>query len=341
MKVVQWNVSKVNAPMTALRKYEDYLYHFMLKEIRKKKLEISVSRIRRSSRKFFGSTVISWLLSYRRKGADIVHATFQTLAPAGFIRRPRRFVITVHDLAPLRYPHEIRDVSEKIQWTVTPKAIGIADAIVAISEFVKKEVSNVLRIDEDRVVVVYQGVDHDVYKPMDRDLCLEHFGLDPEKRYLLYVASNLPHKRVDLAKAVFDEVRKCREDVMMIKAGYSERLHGRNVISMGWIAEEDMPKLYNCADVYVHTSEYEGFGLPVLEAMACGRWIVALNRASVPEILGKAGTLVEPDVKEFAEAVLKALDRKGLNRKALERAKRFSWEKTARETLKVYEEVCS
>ncbi|NHW22951.1 MAG: glycosyltransferase family 4 protein [Archaeoglobales archaeon] len=126
----------------------------------------------------------------------------------------------------------------------------------------------------------------------------------------------------------------------MIKAGYSEKLEGEGIISMGWIKEADMPKLYNCADVYLHTSEYEGFGLPILEAMACGIPVVASNRASIPEVTGDAGVLVDLDydcVDEFAENILRVLDKnKKIDKLALERSKTFSWERTARETLRVY-----
>ena len=105
-----------------------------------------------------------------------------------------------------------------------------------------------------------------------------------------------------------------------------------------------MPKLFNSADVYLHTSEYEGFGLPILEAMACGIPVVASRRASIPEIVGKAGKLVdlndEECVKEFAEAILQILDSNiKIDRLAFERSIEFSWEKTARETLEVYTEV--
>jgi glycosyltransferase involved in cell wall biosynthesis len=149
---------------------------------------------------------------------------------------------------------------------------------------------------------------------------------------------------VDLAKRVFEEVRKSREDVVFIKAGYSEKLLGENILNLGWIKEDDMPKLFNSADVYLHTSEYEGFGLPILEAMACGIPVVASRVASIPEIVGKAGKLVDLDdeecVKEFAEAILQILDSNiKIDRPTLERSMEFSWEKTARETLEVYTEV--
>ena len=339
MKVLHWNLSKPGS-ISGIGKYEEELYSNLVSIIKREECELEISRVFRSKNKIAGSTVLSWLFTYRCKKADIVHATAQVIAPVVFIRRPKRLIVTVHDLAPMRYPFEIRDISEKIQWIFTPKALKKIDEIIAISEFTKRELLSLLKIPEERIHVIYQGVDHSTYHPMEKDECRRYFNLDPNKKYVLYVASNLHHKRTDLAKMVIEEVRKYRDDVILIKAGYSEKLDGKGVINMGWVDERDMPKLYNCADVYLHTSEYEGFGLPVLEAMACGIPIVAPNRASLPEVIGNAGILVDLDedcVQEFAESILKILDRdKRIDKKALERSMAFSWEKTARETLKVY-----
>jgi len=339
MKVLHWNLSKPGS-ISGIGKYEEELYRNLVNIIKREECELEISRVFRSKNKITGSTVLSWLFTYRCNKADIVHATAQVIAPVVFIRRPKRLIVTVHDLAPMRYPFEIRDISEKIQWIFTPKALKKIDEIIAISEFTKRELLSLLKIPEERIHVIYQGVDHSTYYPMEKDECRRYFNLDPNKKYVLYVASNLHHKRIDLAKMVIEEVRKYRDDVILIKAGYSEKLDGEGVINMGWIDERDMPKLYNCADVYLHTSEYEGFGLPVLEAMACGIPIVAPNRASLPEVIGNAGILVDLDedcVQEFAESILKILDRdKRIDKKALERSMAFSWEKTARETLKVY-----
>ena len=339
MKVLHWNLSKPGS-ISGIGKYEEELYRNLVNIIKREECELEISRVFRSKNKITGSTVLSWLFTYRCNKADIVHATAQVIAPVVFIRRPKRLIVTVHDLAPMRYPFEIRDISEKIQWIFTPKALKKIDEIIAISEFTKRELLSLLKIPEERIHVIYQGVDHSTYHPMEKDECRLYFNLDPNKKYVLYVASNLHHKRIDLAKMVIEEVRKYRDDVILIKAGYSEKLDGKGVINMGWVDERDMPKLYNCADVYLHTSEYEGFGLPVLEAMACGIPIVAPNRASLPEVIGNAGILVDLDedcVQEFAESILKILDRdKRIDKKALERSMAFSWEKTARETLKVY-----
>ena len=335
MRVVQLCTAKANALGGGIKKYEDELYYHMLKIIKEENLDIKLSRILRNSGAITGSMIFSWFGKYSCQNADVIHATSQVIAPVKVIKNCKNFIVTVHDLAPMIYREEIQDFSEYIQWLLTPETLKYVDKIIAISHFTKNEIAKYTGIDDDKITVIHQGVNHEKYHPMDRDDCLKYFKLNPEKKYILYVASNLPHKRVDLAKAVFEEIQKCRDDVMMIKAGYSERLEGNNIISMGWIDEKDMPKLYNCADVYIHTSEYEGFGLPVLEAMACGVPVVAFNRASIPEIVGKGGYLAE-DTAEFTEKVLKSLECKRLCKKARVRSMRFGWDKTARETLRIY-----
>jgi len=283
------------------------------------------------------------MVFYKSNNADIVHATSQTVAPAVYFRlkKPKKFIVTVHDLAPLVYPSEITDVSMKIQFMLTPRALKKADRIIAISEFTKGEIMRLLGIEEERISVVYQGVDHKRYKPMDKIECKRKFGLNPEEKHILVVSSNIEHKRMDLAKKIFNYIRSIREDVKMIKAGYGELLEGDGVISVGWVPEEQMPLLFNAADVYLHTSEYEGFGLPVLEAMACGVPVVANNKASIPEIVGDYGSfagLDERNIIQTSEKILSLINN-GIDREAVEQSKKFSWRETTEKTIKVYEEV--
>ena len=306
MKIVHWNISKESHPMYAMKKYEDELYENII-SLRD---DLLIERIQRSENRIFGSTVFSWLF-YKCKDADIVHATFQTVAPAVYFSKPKKFIVTVHDLAPLVYPSEISDVSIRIQWLLTPKALEKADRIIAISEFTKKELIRLLGINKDKISVIHQGVDHEKYKPMDKKECKEKFGLNPDEKHILVVSSNVEHKRMDLAKKIFDYITCIRDDVKMIKAGYGETLKGEGIISVGWVSEEEMPYLFNAADVYLHTSEYEGFGLPVLEAMTCGVPVIANNKASIPEIVGSYGSfagLDENNIIQTSEKILSLMD---------------------------------
>lgn len=336
MKIVHWNISKASHPMYALRKYEDELF----KHLKELKQDWDIERIWRKEGKILGSTALSWLF-YKCKDADMVHATSQTVTPAVYFTRPKKFIVTVHDLAPLVYPSEITDVSMRIQFMLTPKALRKADEIIAISNFTKKEIVRLINLNEERISVVHQGVDHEKYKPMDKIKCKEKFGLNPEEKHILVVSSNVEHKRMDLAKKIFDHLKSIREDVKMMKAGYGEVLKGEGIINVGWVPEEEMPFLFSAADVYLHTSEYEGFGLPILEAMACGMPVVANNKASIPEIVGDYERFIDLDennIIQTSEKILSLIDN-GIDREAIEQSKKFSWRKTTEETIKVYEEV--
>ena len=333
MKIVQWNISKASQPMYALKKYEDELYDNISNNGK-----YIIERVRRSDGRILGSTVFSWPI-YNRKGADIVHATSQTLAPSVYFTKSRRFIVTVHDLAPMVYPSEITDYSLRIQYMLTPHALKKADKIISISHFTKKELVRLTGIDEEDICVVHQGVDHRNYKPLNKIKSKEKFGLNPDDKHILVVSSSLEHKRMDLAKKVFNYMRNQRNDVKMIKAGYGEALVGDDIISAGWVPEDDMPFLFNASDVYLHTSDYEGFGLPILESMACGVPVVANNKASVPEIVGGCGTLIDfniEDVGRISSKISSLID-SGLDLEAIERSNNFSWKRTAEETLKVYE----
>ena len=337
MKVIHWNTSKERQQMSGVKKYEDNLFE-SLKTIDR---DLEIERIQRSESTIFGSMPLSWLFRYKCKDADIVHATFHVVAPTICFRRPRNFVITVLDLDPLIYPSSLQDISLKVQWRFTPKALKNADKIIAISQFTKDEIIRLLGIEENKIDVVYLGVDHSLYKPMDKVKCKEKFGLCVDDKHILIVSAGYERKRLDLAKEIFKGITNSRDDVKMIKTGYDEGLKGTSM-SMGYIAEEDMPYLFNAADVYMHTAEYEGFGLPVLEAMACGVPVVVSNKASIPEVVGDYGNMIDLDsddcIEQFVEKILECIE-KGKDEKAVEESKKFSWQKTAKETFKVYEGV--
>jgi glycosyltransferase involved in cell wall biosynthesis len=188
---------------------------------------------------------------------------------------------------------------------------------------------------------------------------MEKRGIFSNEKCILYVGNEHPRKNVEgLVKAFYRLKKKYRRGLKIIKVGGScwfgarSRLNAlvdalglqRDLIFSEFASEEHLIALYNAADVFVFPSFYEGFGLPVLEAMACGCPVVASNTSSLPEVVGDAGILVNPyNINGLANAMYEVLANEGLRedltKRGLARAKRFSWEKTARETLKVYQEV--
>ena len=337
MKVVQWNISKKTQPMYGAKRYEDEIYRHT-KEIGKDKdRDIEIERIQRTS-----NTVGAWFSDYRSNKADIVHATCQTLAPVAFINKPKRFVVTVLDLIPLVFPSVIRrDPSYRIQWFLTPKALKKADRLIAISEFTKREIVSLLGIDRAKIHVTPLAVDRTKYYPKDKSQCREKFNLEADRNYVLVVASNLEHKRMDIVEKVFNVIREQRKDISLIKAGYAQKLSGEGIINIGYVNEENMPDLYNSADVFINTSSYET-GLPILEAMSCGVPTVVSNNDSNLEIVGQRGQTVDINadnaIEQYADKILSCIDA-GKDDSAIERSKSFSWERMAEETIKVYEDV--
>jgi glycosyltransferase involved in cell wall biosynthesis len=342
VKIVHWNVSKKSHPMSGVKRYEDELFE----NIRPLSKDLEIERIQRADNTIIGSVPISWLLRYRRRGANIVHATFQTIAPAVYLRKPEKFVVTVHDLSPILFPSEYFEdnISFRVQWMFSAKALRKADRIIAVSEFTKKEAVRLAGVDESTMDVVYEAADGSRYCPMDKERCKQKLGFNTREKHILVVASNLGHKRMDLTQRVFVEVRKQRNDVKLIKAGYAKTLAGEDIINTGWVPEPEMPILYNSADVFLHTSEYEGFGLPILEAMSCGIPVVVSNKASIPEVVGPYGNMVDLDaedaVEQFVARILSCID-KGIDEEAIAQSQNFSWQRTAAETLKLYEKAYS
>lgn len=343
LHVIHLNTSKRHSPLTGTKRYEDELFN----NINKLNYGISLKRVQRSDNKYLGCSLASWPTIYNFGNADIVHATYHTIAPAIYFRkctpftRNSIFLVTVLDLIPLLYSSTLSDISTKIQWLLTPSSLKKADNLIAISDFTKREIIRICDIRPDKIHVVHLGVDRSKYHPIDREDSKKSFNLDLKEKHILVVGSNLEHKRMDLVKRIFDKIRTIRQNIKLLKVGYGQELDGEGIINLGWIPEEDMPILFNAADVYLHTSEYEGFGFPILEAMACGVPVVASRKASIPEILGDCGSMVDLEsedcVEHFVEELLKAID-KDIDEREIERSKEFSWEKTAKKTVEVYKQ---
>jgi len=201
-------------------------------------------------------------------------------------------------------------------------------------------------VPESAIDVVYHGIDHDQYRPLDQTACREALDIDFDSNtwYVLVVASTLGQKRMDIVREAFEHLVDTDQDIVLLKAGYAEVLEEPWAKNTGWVDENDMPKLYNAADVFLHPSEYESFGFPVLEAMACGTPVVASDRASVTEVAGDAATLLDPNSDDagehYAAAILDRLDDR-VDHEAISWSERFTWRKTAKAVLDVYERAMS
>jgi len=268
--------------------------------------------------------------------ANIIHATYQELAPLKLIKHPKNFVLTVLDII----PSSQFSIFKKLKrfWYLTEMSIQYADKIIAISEYTKHELVNRLGIDKDKITVVPLGVKY-YYKPYDKQACRAIFNMDNDKKYILIVSSNAPWKNMKVANEI---INRLHDEYQFIKIGYGEYLNNPYVINLGNVPEHRMPLLYNACDLFLHTSKYEGFGLPILEAMACGCPVISSNATALPEVVKDVGMLVPPDnVNLFVDMIDYILHNDDLyntmKRRGINNASRFTWKRTAIETLAVYD----
>ena len=269
-------------------------------------------------------------------------------------------VITIHDLSAFQDEVGGRGLLGRLsQFTASAEMTLLrrASAVMCVSESVQADLLEYVEVDEETVHVVHNGVDHQLfhprYRPEARKRASLMLGIEPP--YVLALATPEPRKNVrGLLKAY---ARLPRNDIpKLVLAGAGdwgsgatyETVHElgleQHVRFTGYVPESVLPDLYGGSRLFVFPSLYEGFGLPVLEALACAAPVVASNRGGIPEVAGEAALLVDPsDTDALADAMQRVLASKEL-RDELRlhgpgQAAQFSWERTARETRRVYERL--
>jgi glycosyltransferase involved in cell wall biosynthesis len=285
-----------------------------------------------------------------RLGLDVLHSP-DFIPP----HRPScKSVITVHDLAFLLYPHFLTKESARYYGHID-QAVRWTDHIISVSHSTKRDTIQHLGVPEEKITVVHEAA-NPIFRPVDRETARREVrnrhGVDGP--FLLFVSTIEPRKNVPtLLRALWQLMQCYKEDVRLVLAGGKGwlfedafavveelKLDGR-VHFVGRVSSEDLLYLYNAAEMLTHPAFYEGFGLPPLEAMACGLPVVVSDVASLPEVVGDAGMLIDPnDVDELTVAMWRVLNddklRQEMQDKGLRQAGRFSWERAARETLEIY-----
>jgi len=272
-----------------------------------------------------------------------------------------RLVATVHDLAFRRFPQTAPHGTRR--WLARlDRTLERATRVIAVSRSTLGELLDLSGVEAARVVVIPLGVDRSVFRPLPEEKVREvriRFGVDGP--YLLFVGGIEPRKNLpDLVRAM----TRVSQDVSLVIAGAGvewnpegtgllrEALEAlpaaarRRVVETGYVSERDKVALLSGAEALVYPSLYEGFGLPVLEAMACGTPVVTSNRSSLPEVAGPAAVLVDPtDPGAIAAALDRVLSdtqlRAQLRTAGMERAAQFTWEETARRTAEVLRDAAS
>jgi glycosyltransferase involved in cell wall biosynthesis len=298
------------------------------------------------------------------KKTDIVH-DLHHFAPFLLSLGDYKKVITVHDFTPLvtRWLHpRSRRISCYIRYMYAlPLILRRAHIIIAISNNTKKDLEKYLRIKPDKIRVVYHGINknyeptHDIAKLVQ---IKSKYGLSFP--FILGQATDAPVENTAILIEAFRQLRgSASQDnsslglTKLVFFGHYnpailKEVRGmglqNEIVFLGYVPEPDLPVLYSAAQIFVYPSLYDGFGFPPLEAMACGTPTIVSNVASLPEVVGDCGLMFDPlDALELAENMHTLLSdddiRSNLATKGLQRAKEFTWEKTAAETLKVYSEL--
>jgi glycosyltransferase involved in cell wall biosynthesis len=288
-----------------------------------------------------------------RLGLDVLHSP-DFIPP----HRPScKSVITVHDLAFILYPHFLTKESARYYGHID-QAVRWTDHIISVSESTKRDTIQHLGVPEDKITVVYEAA-NPIFRPIDRELARsqvrDRHGIDGP--FILFVSTIEPRKNVPtLLRGLWQLLECYKEDVRLVLAGGKGWLYedafavvdelalGDRAHFVGRVSSDDLLHLYNAAEMLAHPAFYEGFGLPPLEAMACGLPVIVSNVASLPEVVGDAGLLIDPhDVDELTVGMWRILNddelRGEMRDKGLRQAARFSWTRAARETLEIYRQV--
>jgi glycosyltransferase involved in cell wall biosynthesis len=284
---------------------------------------------------------------------DLFHAPVN-VAP---LLLPCRSVVTIHDLAFLVYPERFRSAKRRYLTLMTRLSVRRAARVIAVSKHTKQDAVTRLGVPPERVVVVPNAA-AEYFRPEPDPVALAAFRTAHElpERYILFVGTLEPRKNLAGLLRAFANIAGEDPALRLVVVGARgwlyddifaqyERLglHER-VRFAGFVPAEELPRWYQAATLFVYPSLYEGFGLPPLEAMACGTPVVTSNVSAMPEVVGEAGVTVDPtDEAALGRAILRlwrdAELRQRLRRAGLERARTFSWARMARETRAVYESV--
>jgi glycosyltransferase involved in cell wall biosynthesis len=290
-------------------------------------------------------------LRARQFKADLLHVP-------GFdapIVKPCPVILTVHDLIGMLFPNNLPPIS-RFYWSKwLPYTIRFADIVIADSLATQRDLVQLIKFPSEKIRVVPLGVDDQFAPPAQERIaeCRKRYSLPDD--FILYLGTLEPRKGIDTLIEALHLLKDHISHSLVIvgkKGWYYDRIQAQitrlglknRVYELGYIADEDLPCMYGAASTFVFPSRYEGFGLPIIEAMACGTPVITTNISSLPEVAGDSTLLVSPDHPgELRDAVYRVLNdlilANELRVRGISRAKLFTWQKTAQMTLSIYEEV--
>lgn len=295
--------------------------------------------------------------SMRRLKMDLFHGLDHIGIPFLYEDKRCKYVVTIHDLITRIYPSKFTKKHRLVQNTLLPHILRKAGRIIAVSNSTKNDIIKFYPEYAHKIKVIYEGVEPQFFPRSNQEIekTLDKYNVD--FRYILFLGTVEPRKNIIRVVDAFIQLKQEgnieQKLVITGRKGWLykdiiEKINktpfSQDIIFTDFVDDEDLPFLYSGAEIFLYPSLYEGFGLPVLEAMSCGSPVITSNLSSLPEVAGDAAILVDPmNVEEIVQAMEKLLRdrelRKELKRKSLERAKFFSWERAAKETLHLYEDI--
>jgi glycosyltransferase involved in cell wall biosynthesis len=291
----------------------------------------------------------------RRNPVDLLHVQY-TAPPFA----PCPIVTTVHDLAFEHLPETFNRRSWMQMRLTVRRTARRAAHIITVSDYSRDDIIRTYKIPPERITVTHEAAPSNfapLKDPAELERIRARYGIS--RNYVLSLSSIQPRKNLVRLIDAYTQLRRVNPDdtfpqlVLAGKRGWLERetfraaaqsALSKDILFTGYVPDHDLTGLYSGALCFVYPSYFEGFGLPLVEAMQCGVPLIAGNRTSVPEVVGDAGLTFDPfNTDELAHAIKRLVDNPilcaALRQKGLARAKTFSWQSTARETLRVYEQV--
>jgi len=291
----------------------------------------------------------------KRMGINVFHGP-ASLIP--FRKDHCGLIVTIHDLVAFLFPETIPLKYGAYMRYLLRQAVKKADKIIAVSHHTKKDLIQILKVPSEKIVVIHEAPSP-IFCPYDKKEAQarlkQQYGIT--KKFIYHLGNIEPRKNLIVLLEAFTRV--CQDlgnEYQLVVSGQRGWLTRSlshflknypaqdQVLFTGYVPIEDIPLFMNSAEAFVFPSLYEGFGLPVLEAMSCGTPIISSNRSSIPEIVGSAGILIDPtDIQELADRIIGLLRNPGekmrLSQLGKEQSARFSWNEAARKTLDVYRSV--
>jgi glycosyltransferase involved in cell wall biosynthesis len=271
-----------------------------------------------------------------RIAPDVYHAIDLRLPG----RPPRPLVVTLHDLIPWAWRGP-RMRGERFRYWIGRRLLRRADSVIAVSQATADDAVRLGSVHPGRLRVIHEAADP-VFRPRHGAAERVRQRWQVEAGYLLFAGALDARKDPDALLRAWKIARQLHPDLPLVLAGEPGAQAPANMagaVQVGRVDDEDLADLYSAAGCLVFSSRYEGFGLPCLEAMACGCPVAAFRNSSIPEVVGDAGVLVEDgDADALGKAAAELLASPERSRRAgLQRARTFSWSRTARDTISVYE----